>query len=143
MTELTVDMGFVLRTVRDGISKSFSIKEILKLIGDKVNDEIRIDGEAFRISSCIETTSAEDAALVYDWVEIDLMVQSEGQTDFLLTEIPGDLESVTLKVNSIPYRLGADFDISDRIIQWKGAFSLDSTDQISLRYPKEISQIVK
>jgi len=46
-------MAFSLSKVQDGERKSFSDKLILEMLGDVINDEIKIDGEAYRISSFI------------------------------------------------------------------------------------------
>ena len=130
-------MGFEVRKVRDGERVSFSIREILKLLGDKINDEIQIEGEVYRISSCRETSSVS-LEQTLNWVEIQIQVDYESQSIFTIEIQTEDYESIQLKVNSIPYSYEKDFHIEQARLLWHGEFSLDPSDQITLSYPMTV-----
>ena len=44
-------MAFTLTQVRTGEQKNFSVREILELLGDPINNEIIIHGESYRINN--------------------------------------------------------------------------------------------
>ena len=53
-------MAFRIKRLGAQEPETFSVVEILKLLGDKVNDEIRINGLAYRLSSVQEIGGGSD-----------------------------------------------------------------------------------
>ena len=46
-------MEFTLTQLRTGETKNFGIKDLLEFLGDKINDEIIMGSEVYRISSAV------------------------------------------------------------------------------------------
>tara|TARA_B110000037_G_C16733919_1_gene348252 strand:+ start:150 stop:569 length:420 start_codon:yes stop_codon:yes gene_type:complete len=134
-------MAFTLKEVRTGQQHTFSAKEILELIGDRINDEIIIRDEVYSISSCVDFSLGggdSTSSGVIDWITLELSMESNGETVFYNPEIINDTDSVFLTVNSILYQYGLnrDFHIEGDRLFWHGGFDLDTTDRVVLRYPK-------
>jgi hypothetical protein len=134
-------MAFTLKEVRSGQLHTFSTKEILELIGDRINDEIIIRDEVFRISSCMDLSLGNPGSgpsANIDWITLELNMASNGETVFYNPELITDTDSVFLTVNSVLYQYGVDRDFhieGDRLF-WHGGFNLEMTDRVVLRYPK-------
>ena len=134
-------MAFTLRSVRTGQIHNFSAKEILELIGDRINDEIIIGGEVYRISSCVDYSlggGGTSSSGSIDWITLELTMAANGETVFYNPEIITDTDSVFLTVNSVLYQYGVDRDFhieGDRLF-WHGGFDLEMNDRVVLRYPK-------
>ena len=75
-------MAFRVQSIRTGEYFTFSAKEILHLIGDSINDEINLDGEVYRISTCEELASGNGAIANIDWQADTLEINSNGETVF-------------------------------------------------------------
>jgi hypothetical protein len=107
-------MAFTLKAVRSGQLKTFSAKEILELIGDRINDEIIIRDEVYRISSCVDFSlgggGGGSTAGSIDWVTLELTMAANGETVFYNPEVISDTDSVFLTVNSVLYQYGVDRD---------------------------------
>ena len=128
-------MAFSLSKVSDGERKLFSNKLLLEILGDVINDEIFIDGEAFRISSFInigEEGSGQN--IVFQTIEIP--ISQDNQTEFNLTQDIQDPKNAFLVINHVLYRFGQqlDFYITDRMLYWHGGFPLEASDQMYLRF---------
>ena len=134
-------MAFTLKEVRTGQLRTFSAKEILELIGDRINDEIIIRDEVYSISSCVDFSlggGGGTSSGVIDWITLELIMESNGETVFYNPEVINDTDSVFLTVNSVLYQYGVDRDFhieGDRLF-WHGSFDLEMTDRVVLRYPK-------
>lgn len=97
--------SFSLRSQRTGIRKEFSLLEILKLLGDKVNDEIWLedDEDVYNLSSFIELNNNNDITL--QW-QRDIPYDLNGKIEFNLTQTPNNafvfvyLNGMSLKPNN-------------------------------------------
>ena len=76
-------MAFAIKELRTGQYRTFSLREVLKLLGDSVNDEILIGDQPYSISSCREV-GAEGAGTHYqiDWISFQLEIQDKGENTF-------------------------------------------------------------
>lgn len=128
-------MAFSLSKVLDGERKTFSGKLILEMLGDVINDEIYIDGEAYRISSFVNL-GGEGTGQAYVFQTIDIPVNQNNQTDFSLTQDIDDLSQAFLVINHVLYRHGPqlDFHITGQVLYWHGGFPLETSDQMYLRF---------
>lgn len=133
-------MAFTLKDIRTGQTHTFSLKEVLKYLGDPVNDEIMIGEDAYRISSFQELGGGEGGSVSIDWVILGLTVESNGEASFYFPGVIQDSESVFLTVNNVLYQygIGQDYHIQDDRLYWHGPFALETTDQMVLKYPTTI-----
>lgn len=131
-------MAFTLKEVRTGQLRTFSAKVILELIGDRINDEIIIREEVYRISSCVDFSLGAGTSATIDWITQELSVGTNGETVFYNPELITDTDAVFLTVNSVLYQYGVDrdFHIQGNHVFWHGGFDLEITDRVVLRYPK-------
>lgn len=132
-------MGFTLKKVINGSSRTFSNRKILELLGDPGNDEINLDGEAFRLSSFVGLDTGSGGAATI-WEEKYLEVGFPGQQIFRMDEAIGQAESIQLTVNGILYNHGQDksFHVTAQSVYWHGAFALETSDVVKLKYLKSI-----
>jgi hypothetical protein len=128
-------MAFSLSKVSDGERKTFSDKLILEILGDVINDEISIDGEAYRISSFVNI-GGEGSGQTQVWLTSDLLITQNNQTEFSLTQAIDDPATACLVINHILYRHGSqhDFHITNQVLYWHGGFPLEPSDQMYLRF---------
>ncbi len=128
-------MAFSLSKVLDGERITFSDKLILEMLGDIINDEIIIDGEAYRISSFINI-GGEGTGQSYIWETIDIPITQNNQTEFSINQDIDDPTNIFLVINHVLYRYGQnrDFHIANQVLYWHGGFELDPTDQMYLRF---------
>ena len=128
-------MAFSLRKVLDGERKTFSDKLIWEILGDKINDEIIIDEEAYRISSFINI-GGESSGQTYVWETIDILISQNNQTEFSLTQDIDDPTNVFLVINHVLYKYGLqqNFHIANQSLYWHGGFQLEPTDQMYLKF---------
>lgn len=133
-------MSFSLRTIRDNHSKVFSIRKILELLGETINDEIRIDGKAYRISSFLALDSSGGTGQIIIWQTLDLWVTQDAQQLFPLSDSISDFTNIQLYVNGVLYTYGIleSYHISGDNLHWHGEFILETSDQIQLKYSKTI-----
>ena len=141
-------MPFEIRKVGSTVKKTFNIRDILRLLGDKVNDEVRIDDVSYRISSATElpTGGGGGAAGIIDpstiplplvdWIRVPIPITQSGQTQFPVDVPYGDPEGVFLVVNGAMYDHGVNsaFHVSEDILFWHGGFNLETSDQMYLKY---------
>ena len=131
-------MSFSLRKVQNGEQKIFSNKLILEMLGDTINDEIKIDGEVYRISSFFSLSGEGSGTLAYIWEIIDLPIIQNNEQEFSLNQDIEDLSSVMLVINHVIYRHQLSFHISNQLLYWHGEFDLETSDQMYLRFMKSI-----
>jgi hypothetical protein len=138
-------MAFTLKKVIDGESKTFTLQDILELLGDPTNDEIFFDGEAFRISSFLISSgttsggvggSGSSQGTTFTWQQYLLEVTVAGQTEFQLPEVVPPSANLLFTVNGVYYETGPgeSYYIQDDKLYWQGSFELDQTDTLRLRY---------
>ena len=128
-------MAFSLSKVGNGERITFSDKLILEILGDVINDEISIDGEAYRISSFI-SIGGEGSVQTYVWETIDISITQNNQTEFSINQDIDDPTNIFLIINHVLYRYGQnrDFHIANQLLYWHGGFDLEPTDQMYLRF---------
>ena len=134
-------MIFSLQKVINGNVNIFEFEKILEILGDKINDEINIDGNAYRISSYTGidggTGGSGETTL---WIEASLRVLTTGQTTIQLNQGVNQHESLQLFINGIYYEYGMEesYHIVNNILRWHGGFELEPTDEIVLKFRKSI-----
>lgn len=137
-------MAFSLLEKRSGITRNFSTRDLLDLIGDRINDEIILKEEVYRISSCQELSIPSEPGLPsgVDWVTHELIVEENGQRIFGQNEPIADTDAIFLTVNSVLYQYGTnrDFHLHEQQIHWHGGFELEPSDRVVLRYPVAITE---
>jgi hypothetical protein len=141
-------MAFEIRKVGSTLKKTFDIRDILRLLGDRINDEVRIDDVAFRISSATELDGGDGGGgggvidpssiplPLVDWIRVQLQVTESGQTYFPVTVPYGDPEGYFLVVNGAMYDHGINsaFHITEATLVWHGGFTLEVGDRVYLKY---------
>lgn len=132
-------MAFQIRKVGSGSVATFTIQDLLGLLGDPVNDEVRIHGRQYRISSAVELDGGGGtvgALPLPDWQRTPLVVSQSGQTAFQ-AELPAtDPEGLLLVVNGAVYDHGPDsaFHVQGGTLYWHGPFALETSDSIYLKH---------
>ena len=142
-------MAFEIRKVGSTVKKTFNIRDILRLLGDRVNDEVRIDDESFRISTATELDGNDGGGNgggvidpdssplpLVDWIRVQLEVTQSGQIYFPVTVPYGDPEGYFLVVNGAMYDHGINsaFHITEATLVWHGGFTLEIGDRVYLKY---------
>lgn len=136
-------MTFQIKKVGSAVVRTCGIRDLLGLLGDKVNDEVRIDDESYRISTAVEAsgqsgvvTPAPMILPVVDWIREPVQVAQSGQTIFPMAVPIDDPEGLLLVVNGAVYDYGADsaFHIEGEVLIWHGSFSLEPSDRVYLKY---------
>ncbi len=133
-------MAFSLRTTRDYQLKLFSIKKILEIIGENINDEINIDGKAYLLSSFVDLGGNGGGGSTYIWNTTHLVVTNANQVEFYLSNIISDFSNTRLYINGVHYEYGITkaYHIIGRTLLWHGGFELETGDEIYLKYVKSI-----
>lgn len=129
-------MTFILQNIRSGQETEFSITDILLLLGDPINDEIKIGKKRFRISSCQEISNGtgEDR----QWVKTTLPVTANGQTIFNVQLNTSNLDGIFLVVNNLVYDHNTSFTVSPTTLTWTGEFPLEISDSVYIKQLKHI-----
>lgn len=146
-------MAFRIKKLGDTTYKTFTVRDILGLVGDVVNDEVRIAGEVFRISTAEEIESGGSGSgggsgggggdqfipgpmplPTVDWIRVPITVSSPGQETFNVQLPLDDLEGLFLVVNGAMYDAGSNFHVQESSLQWHGSFPLDVNDTVYLKY---------
>lgn len=124
-------MAFTLKHIRTGKSELFTLQVLLEMLGDSINDEIVIKGEAFQITSVKESGFASS-----DWQKQVLNVTSNGQNQFEIELNTSDPEGLFLVVNGALFDYGQNgaFHIDGTTLYWHGQFGLEITDMVYLKY---------
>jgi hypothetical protein len=132
-------MAFQLKRVGADITVILTMRDVLALLGDAINDEIVFDGVAYRISSCEELGAGAGSGAGVDWLSVTLPVTSDGQTAFALPSGVTDPESLFLTVNNVVYEYGVAYHVEGSTLVWHGPIALEQADRIILRYPSVLS----
>ncbi len=136
-------MAFSIQRVGATESETFTTVDILRILGDKVNDEIKINGHAYRLSTVQEfggNGGTVDPSLIplpsVDWIRTPLNIITGGQTNFQVNVPINDPEGLLLVVNGAMYDYGneAAFHLEGNNLYWHGGFTLEITDRIYLKY---------
>ena len=132
-------MSFTLKKVINGEVQLFSTKKFLEILGDTANDEINLDGEAYRISSFV-LIGGSGTGETYIWQTLSLTISETGQQIIILSEAITETNSLQLFINGVIYCYGnlKSYHISDTTLHWHGGFILEPTDSIYLKYVKTI-----
>ncbi len=134
-------MIFSLKKVINGNINIFEFKKILEILGDKINDEINIDGHAYRISS-YEGVGGGTGGIGEStiWIEASLRIITAGQSTIQLNQGVDQQSSLMLYINGIYYEYGIEesYHIVNNILRWHGSFELEPTDEIVLKFRKSI-----
>jgi hypothetical protein len=127
-------MAFTLTHIRTGEQRDFTIREILQLLGDPVNNEILIRGESFRINDVQGDIGGGNWRA--DWQKIPMAIEQSGQTEFSIDLNTNDPEGLFLAVNGAIYDYGINsaFDIDSGTLNWHGGFNLEPTDHVYIKY---------
>lgn len=133
-------MAFKLKSIRDDQSQIFSIQKILEVLGEKVNDEIFIDGKAYRISSFEDLSGGGDGGAVSTWQIQRFVITENTQNQFPFPDRFNDTESLFLVLNQALYSYGKDKDyhIENNSLYWHGDFELEVSDHLYLKYLKSL-----
>jgi hypothetical protein len=129
-------MAFILQNIRSGQETEFSIKDILKLLGDPVNDEIKIGKKKYRISTCQELSSG--AGEDRQWVKTTLNVTANGQTQFNVPIDQNNIDGIFMVVNNLVYDYNTSFTVNATTVFWNGEFPLETTDTVYIKQLKHI-----
>jgi len=130
-------MAFTLTHIRTGEQRDFTIREILQLLGDPINNEIFIRGESYRINNVQgDIGGGGGANWRADWQKIPMVVEQSGQTEFSIDINTADPEGLFLAVNGAIYDYGINsaFDIDSGTLNWHGGFNLEPSDHVYIKY---------
>lgn len=132
-------MAFTLTKIRTGEQQNFTVREILELLGDPINNEIVIRGESYRINNVqgdLSSGGSDTSTWKADWQKIPITVGSSGQTQFSVNVNTNDPEGLFLAVNGAIYDYGINsaFDISSGTLNWHGGFNLEPTDHVYIKF---------
>jgi hypothetical protein len=133
-------MLFKLTGIRNRIQKTFSTKDILGLVGDRVNDEIRFGKEKYRISSLQEVDAGDGNSgnLIWqpEWIKVNLIVTESGQVKFPFEPAVSDPEGLFLVVNGAMFDHGSHsaFHVEGSSLFWHSLFQLETTDVIYIKF---------
>jgi hypothetical protein len=129
-------MAFTLTHIRTGEDQLFTIQVLLEKLGDPINDEIIINGEAYRIASVQEDSSTGGGTVSSNWVRESIEVTQSDQTEFEVDINTSDPEGLFLVVNGALFDYGQNgaFHIEGTTLFWHGRFNLSPTDQVYIKY---------
>lgn len=126
-------MAFTLTHIRTGEPQTFTVQVLLEKLGDPINDEIIIKGEAYRIAGVQESARGTVSG---NWQRETIEVTESDQTEFDVDINTSDPEGLFLVVNGalFDYGLNGAFHIADTTLYWHGRFNLSPTDQVYIKY---------
>ena len=129
-------MAFTLTHIRTGEDQLFTIQVLLEKLGDPINDEIIINGEAYRIASVQEDSSTGGGSVSSNWVRESIEVTQSDQTEFEVDINTSDPEGLFLVVNGALFDYGQNgaFHIAGTTLYWHGRFNLSPTDQVYIKF---------
>lgn len=118
--------SFSLRSQRTGLFKEFSLLEVLKLLGDKVNDEIWLEDneDVFNLSSFIELNGSNNNGngQSIQWLH-EAPVNINGLSLFTLQSQPHN-SIVLVFLNGLSQKAQLDFTIQNKTVQFPFALTL-------------------
>lgn len=126
-------MAFTLTHIRTGEDQLFTIQVLLEKLGDPINDEIIINGEAYRIAGVQESATGTVSG---NWQREVIEVIESDQTEFEVDINTSDPEGLFLVVNGALFDYGQNgaFHIAGTTLYWHGRFNLSPTDQVYIKY---------
>ena len=126
-------MAFTLTHIRTGEDQLFTIQVLLEKLGDPINDEIIINGEAYRIAGVQESATGTASG---NWQRETIEVVESDQTEFEVDINTSDPEGLFLVVNGALFDYGQNgaFHIEGTTLFWHGRFNLSPTDQVYIKY---------
>ena len=126
-------MAFTLTHIRTGEEQTFTIQVLLEKLGDPINDEIIIKGEAYRIAGVQESATGTVSG---NWQRETIEVTESDQTEFDVDINTSDPEGLFLVVNGALFDYGQNgaFHIADTTLYWHGRFNLSPSDQVYIKY---------
>jgi hypothetical protein len=140
-------MAFEIRKVGSTSKKTFNIRDLLALLGDKTNDEVRIGDISYRISTATELDGGGGGSVgvidpanlplpIVDWIKVPIEITQAAQAYFPVSVPYGDPEGLFLVVNGAMYDHGVNsaFHISEDTLIWHGGFNLEVSDNMYLKY---------
>jgi hypothetical protein len=132
-------MAFTLTHIRTGEQINFTIRDILQMLGDPINNEISIGGESYRINDVegdLGGGGSYGSTWRADWQKIPMTVSESGQTQFSISINTSDPEGLFLAVNGAIYDYGINsaFDIDSGTLNWHGGFNLEPSDNVYIKY---------
>jgi hypothetical protein len=126
-------MAFTLTHIRTGEEQTFTVHVLLEKLGDPINDEIIINGEAYRIAGVQESATGTVSG---NWQRETIEVVESDQTEFEVDINTSDPEGLFLVVNGalFDYGLNGAFHIAGTTLYWHGRFNLSPTDQVYIKF---------
>ena len=126
-------MAFTLTHIRTGEDQLFTIQVLLEKLGDPINDEIIINGEAYRIAGVQESATGTVSG---NWQRETIEVVESDQTEFEVDINTSYPEGLFLVVNGALFDYGQNgaFHIEGTTLFWHGRFNLSPTDQVYIKY---------
>ena len=126
-------MAFTLTHIRTGEQQTFTVQVLLEKLGDPINDEIIIKGEAYRIAGVQESATGTVSG---NWQRETIEVTESDQTEFDVDINTSDPEGLFLVVNGalFDYGLNGAFHIADTTLYWHGRFNLSPSDQVYIKF---------
>ena len=126
-------MAFTLTHIRTGEPQTFTVQVLLEKLGDPINDEIIIKGEAYRIAGVQESATGTVSG---NWQRETIEVTESDQTEFDVDINTSDPEGLFLVVNGalFDYGLNGAFHIADTTLYWHGRFNLSPSDQVYIKF---------
>jgi hypothetical protein len=143
LKEFHVDGAFGKADLSNLISKGYLVQVASSPIFETSNiGTITASDILFTPTGGIQATNVQDAlvetyaeSLQAKFIQEELTVTSNGQTQFLLSQTPYSNQSVTLFINAAAYINGIDFTISGDLVTWLNrGFSLTTADEITAAY---------
>ena len=126
-------MAFTLTHIRTGEPQTFTVQVLLEKLGDPINDEIIIKGEAYRIAGVQESATGTVSG---NWQRETIEVTESDQTEFDVDINTSDPEGLFLVVNGalFDYGLNGAFHIAGTTLYWHGRFNLSPSDQVYIKF---------
>lgn len=126
--------SFSLRSQRTGLYKEFSLLEILKLLGDKTNDEIWLeDGEdVYNLSSFIELNGNGQASTIpQQWIS-EIPINITGQNQFQLQQRPYN-NLLFVFWNGLQLKAQQDYQLNNQLVILPNP--MNAQDSLQFIYP--------
>ncbi len=124
--------SFSLRSQRTGQYKEFSLLELLKLLGDPVNDEIWLENgeDVYNLSSFREIGGGDGGGHRENW-SVETPVQVAGQRTFYLQYAPATPVLLVI-LNGIVQSRYKDYNLEGKVITF--FFTLNAQDSLQFIY---------
>lgn len=125
--------SFSLRSQRTGQYKEFTLLELLKLLGDEVNDEIWLENgeDVYNLSSFRELGGGGDGSAYRENWSVEAPGQTAGQRTFYLRYFPSTSVLMVI-LNGIVQSLNKDYILEGNAITF--AFPLNGQDNLQFIY---------